>query len=122
MFATLCPFHLKVHMPEYIGHDLLPKINRGNLVACLSHPNLVLTHMSRQLIVLLRVQTREIPGELEWRVSDSGGTYTRYYAGNQSDSEDAETMENIETFVTAFTAFYQNKGLPNLLRWRKYDI
>ncbi len=63
-----------------------------------------------------------ISWRLEWRVTDPDGTYTHYFAGNPSDGADAETVKDIDIVVKAFKAFYQNKGLPDSLIWKKYDI
>jgi hypothetical protein len=59
---------------------------------------------------------------IEWRITEADGTYTHYFARDPSDSEDAETVDSIEPVISAFKAFFQNKGMPDSLVWKKYDI
>jgi hypothetical protein len=64
----------------------------------------------------------KIAWRIEWRITESDGAYTHYFARNPSDNEDAETVENIEMVLMAFKAFYQNKVQPDSLTWKRYDI
>ena len=59
---------------------------------------------------------------LEWRITESDGTYTHSYARNPCDDENVDTLDKVDDVILAFKAFYQNRGLPDSLIWLKYDI
>ena len=59
---------------------------------------------------------------LEWRITETDGTYTHYFARNPRDDEKADTLDNVHDVILAFKAFYQSKELPDSLTWKKYDI
>ncbi|MDO8926513.1 MAG: hypothetical protein Q7U94_06340 [Sideroxyarcus sp.] len=73
------------------------------------------------------VQTAICLGEpnswrLEWRITEKDGTYTHFFARNPCDDENADTLDSVDDVILAFKAFYQNRGLPDSLMWKKYVI
>lgn len=83
----------------------------------------VLSQLNSNIFIQTAVCLNEpISWRLEWRVTDSNGIYTHYFAIKPSDHDDVDTVENTEIVIMAFKAFYQNKGLPDSLTWKRYDI
>ncbi|MBI5006214.1 MAG: hypothetical protein HZB95_03715 [Nitrosomonadales bacterium] len=59
---------------------------------------------------------------LEWRITETDGTYSHLFARNPCDDEYTDTLDNVDDVILAFKAFYQNKGLPDSLTWKRYDL